>query len=191
MTKRHLEPIKDEQFSYLKYTGHKEKVENRTMYEFECECSSRKLYLLSEIVRGIRKSCGCRSTVKDWKKKLEFYGEDYCYYIIWACFKERAKQRKILFELEVQDIKSKYLEQKGLCRYTKLPIRLPNTFTDFHTDDNVSIDRIDPNLGYIKSNIQLVRKEINFMKSDLSHEEFVKICKDIHNYQESKKNAKS
>lgn len=39
------------------------------------------------------------------------------------------------------------------------------------TFTNVSIDKINPNIGYIKGNIQLVCMAINQMKADMSTEE--------------------
>lgn len=42
---------------------------------------------------------------------------------------------------------------------------------------NKSIDRIDSDVGYVLSNIQLVTKEINVMKSDMSHSHFIALCK--------------
>ena len=43
---------------------------------------------------------------------------------------------------------------------------------------NISIDRIDSNKGYIIGNIQLVDKRINLIKQELSQEEFIELfCK--------------
>lgn len=41
---------------------------------------------------------------------------------------------------------------------------------------NLSIDRIDSNIGYVKGNIQLVDKRINMMKGTLSNQEFIDLC---------------
>jgi hypothetical protein len=46
---------------------------------------------------------------------------------------------------------------------------------------NVSVDKINPNLGYIKSNIQLVCSWANSAKSNLSMKEFSKMIELTHN----------
>lgn len=47
------------------------------------------------------------------------------------------------------------------------------------TFTNVSIDRINSNLGYKKDNIQLVCMAVNQMKSDLSIQELYMFCEAI------------
>ena len=47
---------------------------------------------------------------------------------------------------------------------------------------NISIDRIDSNLGYTKDNIQLVGAIINQIKTDMSNDEFINMCSIITNY---------
>ncbi len=46
---------------------------------------------------------------------------------------------------------------------------------------NISIDRINSDLGYTKNNIQLVSAMINRMKSDLTSKEFIDFCSIISN----------
>lgn len=48
---------------------------------------------------------------------------------------------------------------------------------------NLSVDRIDSGLGYIKGNIQLVCMAANQMKSDLTIEQLKYFCKSILEYQ--------
>jgi len=44
-----------------------------------------------------------------------------------------------------------------------------------------SIDRINNSRGYLKGNIQLVHKDINFMKGKMSQDDFIKMCKLVAN----------
>lgn len=44
---------------------------------------------------------------------------------------------------------------------------------------NVSIDQINPHLGYTKDNIQLVCMAVNQMKSDMSMDELFMFCEAI------------
>ena len=63
-----------------------------------------------------------------------------------------------------------YLKQEGCDFYTKLP------FTDL---TKISIDRIDSSKSYTVDNIVLTTITINTMKSNLSVNEFIGICKQI------------
>lgn len=87
----------------------------------------------------------------------------------WERAKECNRRNKIkgfvdvkVSHVELIDI---YEEQKGLCLYTKLPMV-------FHSekgkaDFNVlSIDRINPSLGYFRANIAFVLNCMNMMKSN-------------------------
>lgn len=52
---------------------------------------------------------------------------------------------------------------------------------------NISIDRIDSNLGYIEGNVQLVDKRINMMKGSLSNKEFIDLCCKVAEYNRESK----
>lgn len=49
--------------------------------------------------------------------------------------------------------------------------------TDF--DSTASLDRRNNNIGYTKSNIIWVHKNVNFMKADFTEREFLDICKEV------------
>jgi hypothetical protein len=92
--------------------------------------------------------------------------------------KKRAKELNI--EITCDDIKELYKKQNGLCALTG---RLMTTDTYMVKGNqhiinkmNISIDRINSDLGYTKDNIQLVAAIVNRMKTDLPDSEFIKIC---------------
>lgn len=185
MSKRLRDLVKDEEFDYLKHTGNSKMEElygkMLTLYEFLCSGCGELFWCRKDtVLSGKQKSCGCQCTTKDWKAKLKQYGEDYKYYVMWAAIKERAKQRGKEYFLTVEDVKYLYLKQNGKCAYTFKDIRVPETFTGLYDSDIVSIDRIDSNLPYTLENSQLVTKAVNFMKSDLTHDNFISVCKNIY-----------
>ena len=47
---------------------------------------------------------------------------------------------------------------------------------------NLSLDRIDSNIGYLPNNVQWVTKQINWSKSTLNNQEFLKLCKQVINH---------
>ena len=91
---------------------------------------------------------------------------------------KRAK--KLDIELTVEDINDLYEKQNGFCAISGLKL----THETYAYKDkehiinrlNISIDRIDSNLGYTKDNVQLVAAIVNRMKTDLPDSEFIKIC---------------
>lgn len=60
-----------------------------------------------------------------------------------------------------------------MCYFQIFDLYQGRTFT------NVSIDQINPHLGYTKENIQLVCMAVNQMKSDMSIEELYMFCEAI------------
>jgi hypothetical protein len=86
-------------------------------------------------------------------------------YLIWS--RSRCHKTGKEFNLDIEYICNLYIKQKGLCAISRIELN----------EDNLSLDRIDSNIGYIKGNVQWVDFTINRMKSDLKQSEFVKLCK--------------
>lgn len=81
-------------------------------------------------------------------------------------------KKKERLHLSLEEIKTIYIKQQGLCALSKVPmtcIKIPN-IKKVHT--NLSIDRIDSTRGYDLDNIQLVCAIVNIMKSSLTMQEF-------------------
>jgi hypothetical protein len=70
-----------------------------------------------------------------------------------------------------------YKKQKGMCALTGKKIILRP-----RKDINASLDRIDSNVGYIENNVQWIHKDINFIKSNLLQDDFLRLCDIINNY---------
>ena len=69
--------------------------------------------------------------------------------------KKRASKGRpnMVCEITVDDLIDIYKKQYGLCAISHMPL-------EFH-NGNISIDRIDPSIGYTKVNTQLVRSQYN------------------------------
>lgn len=72
-------------------------------------------------------------------------------------YKKRAKINKFEFDLIEEDCKIFY---ETLCDYCGGPIK------------GIGIDRVDPSIGYIKSNIVPCCSKCNYMKNTMTKEEF-------------------
>ena len=63
-------------------------------------------------------------------------------------------------------------KQDKVCKLSGLPIG----WADIGRNHTASIDRIDSNKGYVLSNIQLVHKDVNVMKSKYDQNYFISTC---------------
>ncbi len=90
---------------------------------------------------------------------------------------KRAKSNsKFECKITLQDLKDVWDSQKGICPYTGLVLELPTTLKPFKNKlAKASLDRIDSLKGYTKDNVQFMSPYINFMKSNLSQSEFVRL----------------
>jgi len=86
--------------------------------------------------------------------------------------KKGAELRGLYFDITLQDIWDMYQKQDGKCALSGLDIDWASVGS-IHT---ASIDRIDSSKGYILNNVQLVHKDINFMKQQFSQDYFIEMC---------------
>ena len=89
--------------------------------------------------------------------------------------KNRSIKKGIKFELTLDFLKDLWKIQNGLCAITK--IKMTHTILEGKLKTNLSIDKINPTLGYTKDNIQLICNIINIMKSDMSIKDLIYFSK--------------
>ncbi|MAC71796.1 MAG: hypothetical protein CMP84_16540 [Gammaproteobacteria bacterium] len=81
-----------------------------------------------------------------------------------------AKTRKLVHEITVQDLRDLYIEQAGRCGITGLPMTTESALmSNGRKGTNLSIDRIDVEVGYTKENLVLVCQAVNLMRQQLSY----------------------
>jgi hypothetical protein len=78
------------------------------------------------------------------------------------------------FNITIEYLNELLLIQENKCYYTGRPLNMI-----LGNPDSVSIDRKNPELGYIKENIVLCQWKVNRMKNDATIEELLSFCKDI------------
>jgi hypothetical protein len=89
----------------------------------------------------------------------------------------KAKTRKGSINITTAELVDLWERQKGKCALTDWKMTMRRRTGIVRT--NASIDRIDSSKGYTLDNIQLVCVAANKAKFDLSHEEFVKLCRSV------------
>lgn len=105
---------------------------------------------------------GFNTVCKPCRKPLskQHYASKPPEYHIWHRAKTRAKERNIVFDIEISDI--------------IIPEKCPVFGTKFEVGNHktcASIDRINPNLGYVKGNIQIISNRANMIKGDANLKE--------------------
>lgn len=75
--------------------------------------------------------------------------------------RSRAKANDIPFNITVEDI---YFAD--LCPYLKVPMIKGTMYAP-------SLDRIDPRLGYVKGNVEVISRKANVMKNNATTEELL------------------
>jgi hypothetical protein len=99
-----------------------------------------------------------------WAKKRK---EDPAY-CLWAGAKSRANKNNIEFDILREDIII-----PEICPILGIKLQFDNT--QGFSDTSPSIDKIDPNKGYVKDNIQIISWRANKLKSNGTLEEFKKL----------------
>jgi hypothetical protein len=89
--------------------------------------------------------------------------------------KTGAELRGLVFDITIEDVWFMYTSQDGRCALSGVPIG----WSDVGSIHTASIDRIDSSKGYLKDNVQLLHKDVNFMKQQFSQEYFIEICKAV------------
>lgn len=108
--------------------------------------------------------------------------------------KAKASAGRILaFDIDKEFIVQLYKQQGGKCAITKIEMMHNSvnerTETSCHIMNpyNLSIDRIDSEIGYTKENVRLVCAFVNKIRMDMSDEDFIQMCKDVATEHKGKK----
>ncbi len=92
-------------------------------------------------------------------------------------FITKAKKRKRMGDISLEDILSVWKNQNGICVYSGVKLSLPPSTGTISIIFLASLDRIDSNKPYSIGNIQFVSAAMNYMKGLMSHEETECLCK--------------
>ena len=91
--------------------------------------------------------------------------------------RNRSKLAGLERNIDFEYIKKLYNDQNGLCNISGEKMTM--IIGEGNVPTNVSLDRIDSNIGYIKGNVQLVCRIVNTIKSTLTMDELHEWCTKI------------
>jgi hypothetical protein len=139
-----------------------------TFWECRCECGNITHVRAGDLRRPTpTSSCGCNQGTK-----RSGCGEVGGWY--WCRVKNSAKDRGHEVSVSIEDAWELFQQQGGLCALSGDPIKLEPSLR--RNEQTASLDRKDPAKGYVAGNIQWVHKDINFMKQQMTNEEFIEQC---------------
>lgn len=167
--------IKDVKYNSLTPIRIAEKRNGRNYWECKCDCGNiTRPIIVSSIIRGDTKSCGClwENTVR--KGFGEISGE------YWSVCIKGAKSRNINFNLSIDDAWELFLNQDRKCLLTGRELNFTTNLRKENRDKHTaSLDRIDSNGIYEIKNVCWLHKEINKLKNDFHTNDFIKLCNEV------------
>jgi hypothetical protein len=96
--------------------------------------------------------------------------------------KSKKKKDRIV-SITLEDLKSQWEKQKGICPYTGWQLKISEKTTNgtclSTTPDRASLDRIDSSKGYTKDNIQFVALIAQYAKNGWAGQEVLKFCRAV------------
>jgi len=158
-------------FGELQVIGPSESSRNgASKWHCRCSCGNETTVYSSHLLRGNTTSCGHimrRSGARNFKGVGDMPKS---YFSSVQRGAMGGKGRKpISFDITMEYIWEIFVEQRGFCALSNLPI-------DFKSK-TASLDRVDSSLGYVEGNLQWLHKDINMMKRHYSTEYFKYLCK--------------
>jgi hypothetical protein len=94
----------------------------------------------------------------------------------WKRLVDSARRRGIQHTVTREEAFALYVAQNRTCALSGRPIYFTTLRARYNRYTTASLDRIDPNKGYSKENIQWVHKIVNMMKGSLSQSELIEWC---------------
>ena len=146
-----------------------------TTYTKNCpDCGAEQSYSRKDHLRSaIRGNWKCKSCSNH---DNNFKGKHNAIPLTWFNMKMKGGiARGYQWNLTIEDVWDLYTKQEGVCALSGLPIG----WSEKGLTATASIDRIDSSEGYLLENVQLVHKDINFMKQQFDQDYFINLCKAV------------
>lgn len=115
---------------------------------------------------------GFNTVCKECRKPLSkvLYKKQTPEYKIWYRAQSRALRKNLKFDLEIADIII-----PNICPVLGIELSV----SDNNINTSPSIDRIKPELGYVKGNVRIISNRANILKNNATIEELEKVLRDL------------
>lgn len=91
--------------------------------------------------------------------------------------RKRSSQKNLPFDISASFLKELYKSQEGLCYYSNIPISMVKKDESMlHDPFKMTLDRIEPEKGYVKGNVVWCAYCVNSMKQNMNLEDFFDVC---------------
>lgn len=150
-----------------------ERKNNLTLWECQCKCGKVSKVPLNNLMNGSSRQCSSCSKKQTGQMKRNGYKEISGQ--MWSEIKLKANNKKDIFEINIVDAWDLFVKQNKKCAISNMDIIL----TGYPYDKNrtsATLITINPNLGYVKENIQWVHKNVAKMKGKLTLNELIDIA---------------
>lgn len=108
------------------------------------------------------------------KFRIPKYKKSLFSWIKWTCSRKRSECKKhgIKFNLNYEVLLEQWYYQNGKCYYSDVVLVYGENALN-----SASLERLDPNIGYIEENVVWSSKAMNWMKNNASYNEFIDFLK--------------
>jgi hypothetical protein len=142
-----------------------------------CECGNSVEKVTTELTNKRNKILCCNRKCKlhSGKHSILFKGYEDISGWLWCHIKTGARERDLEFSITIEYAWDLFIMQNRKCALSGIEICFSKSQED-RSNGTASLDRIDSTKGYVINNCQWVHKDINFMKQDLTEDEFIGWC---------------
>lgn len=147
-----------------------------TRWLCKCRCGKTSVVPRSSLVNGLTTSCGCK------RREMMFKGIGNLSLSYWNRVISGARKRKLIVNISIENAWKKYMKQNKKCALSGVSIDIVRDYTKEHKLHTASLDRKNYKIGYTKSNIQWVHRDVNMAKRRMSDKDFVAMCKRVANH---------
>lgn len=148
----------------------------------KCDCGNIVETEACNLRKLVTRSCGClrKESYKCGEAHHSWYSVGLITSYIFNKIKASATVRALDFNITREYMWELFQKQNGKCVFSGIDLTFGSV--DDKKTTTASLDRIDNNKGYVEGNVQWVHKEINFMRGQMTVENFLKACELISNY---------
>lgn len=137
-----------------------------------CDCGVEKQYFAGAFNSGKALSCGCLKIEISKTINLTHGKSKTHAYWLRSLAKKRARDNNLPFDLSLEFVEKLIAETKE-CPYLGIPIKSNPGKLSWNS---ATLDRVEPALGYVESNVMLISHRANTVKNDATFDEIAKVA---------------